>query len=48
MSKSNRLHKSEHARSRRHATKKIVEGRLENFYQRLRKEKLKKKKQKVH
>ena len=30
MSRSSRLHKSEHARTRRHAAKKIVEDRTEN------------------
>ena len=42
MSKSHRLHKSEHARSRRHAVKKIIEDKTENYYQKLRKEKIKK------
>ena len=41
MSKSHRLHKSEHARSRRHAVKKIIEDKTENYYQKLRKEKIK-------
>ena len=48
MSRSNRLHKSEHARTRRHAAKRIVEDRTENYYQKLRKERIKKKKQKLH
>ena len=48
MSKSNRLHKSEHARTRRHVAKKIVEDRTENYYQKLRKEKVKKKKHNLH
>ena len=48
MSKSSRLHKSEHARTRRHAAKKIVEDRTENYYQKLRKEKVKKKKHNLH
>jgi hypothetical protein len=48
MSKSHRLHKSEHARSRRHAVKKIIEDKTENYYQKLRKEKIKKKKHNLH
>ncbi len=48
MSKSSRLHKSEHARIRRHATKKIVEDRTENYFQKLRKQKIKKKKHNLH
>ena len=48
MSKSNRLHKSEHARTRRHVAKKIVEVRTENNYQKLRKEKIQKKKHNLH
>ncbi len=48
MSKSDRLHKSEHARLRRHVAKKIVEDRTTNLYQKLKRERIKKNKQKVH
>ena len=48
MNKSERLLKSERARERRHATKKIVEDRTQNLYAKLKREKIKKKKRDIH
>ena len=48
MDKSERMQKSERARDRRHATKKIVEDRTQNLYEKLKREKIKKKKRDIH
>ena len=48
MNKSERIQKSERARERRHATKKIVEERRQNLYEKLKRERIKKKKRDIH
>lgn len=48
MDKSERMQKSERARDRRHATKKIVEDRTNSLYEKLRRQRIKKKKQNIH
>ena len=45
MNKSERIQKSERARERRHTTKKIVEERTQNLYEKLKRERIKRKKE---
>lgn len=48
MDKNERMQRSERARNRRHENRRIVEERTLNFYQKLKREKIKKKKTNPH
>tara|TARA_B100000035_G_scaffold36225_1_gene27395 strand:+ start:1138 stop:1284 length:147 start_codon:yes stop_codon:yes gene_type:complete len=48
MDKNERMQRSERARNRRHENQRIVEERTLNFYQKLKREKIKKKKTNTH